>query len=68
MPSLCARVVREAPPVFIFPGMFGRNSVGKLALQLLHPVYCANYPINYITIKETALILAAVSLISYTFF
>jgi len=58
LPSLCARVVREAPPLFIIPGMFGRNSVQKLAEQLLHPIFCANYPNTSIPLRETAAELA----------
>ncbi|KAF5286879.1 hypothetical protein FQA39_LY00412 [Lamprigera yunnana] len=58
LPSLCGQVIRDSPPVFIFPGMFQRKSARNLSLQLLHPVFCANYPNTTISTPTAAAALA----------
>lgn len=54
LPTLCPKVVRDLPPLFVIPGLFGRTAVKDLASQLLHPVYCANYPTSTISFKNLA--------------
>ncbi|KAK4881873.1 hypothetical protein RN001_005192 [Aquatica leii] len=58
LPSQCGQVIRDSPPVFMFPGMFQRKIARDLSLQLLHPVFCANYPNSSIPIPVAAETLA----------
>ncbi|KAB0802399.1 hypothetical protein PPYR_04585 [Photinus pyralis] len=57
-PSLCGRVIRDSPPVFMFPGLFQRRAAVELSLLLLHPVFCVNYPNSIIPVSEAAQTLA----------
>ncbi|KAF5305398.1 hypothetical protein FQR65_LT07724 [Abscondita terminalis] len=58
LPSLCGQVIRDSPPMFMFPGMFQKKVAKNLSLQLLHPVFCANYPNSGISIPAAAEVLA----------
>lgn len=57
-PSLCGRVIKDSPPVFMFPGLFQRQAAVELSLLLLHPVFCANYPNSTVPMSEAAQTLA----------
>ncbi|XP_025837114.1 fatty acid synthase-like isoform X3 [Agrilus planipennis] len=48
----------ELPPVFIVPGLLPKRYVENLAGNLLNPVYCADFSINSIKIKDVSLRLA----------